>query len=328
MITPAHVIEAVMSYYEDRTLPPIKPLDAVVRYQAPSTAPADPPVLAPNAALECEIPTPPVTAAPTGSPDSTIFDHEVIGGKFTVCVLLYGGAQYHNMHMRCLNSIISTCPPSRLDLRIGSNELCAETTAVIDRLVSHGIIRKHYRHTENALKYPVMREMFWDTTLPIETNYVIWFDDDSIADRNQQWLALLAQTIVANPAGGLFGSDMAFRLDAAQQAYFKSRPWYQGRPFRMKNRQPAPNGDMTVFVAGGFFCLKTAALRAANVPDTTITHNGGDYTIGEQLYQAGYDVVAWNRQKQFIHTSSVPRRGASQPHFGTAAWQQNLKVPK
>lgn len=327
MITPEHVVEAVMSYYEDRTLPPIKPLEDVVRYRfaaaGGTVSPA--PVLAAETPLEKEAGAIVATKPPTASPDNDIFDNPAIGGKFTVCVLFYGGAQYHNLHMRCLNSIVATCPPNRIDLRIGSNELCAETAGMLDRLVDHGIVRKHYRHVDNWLKYPVMREMFWDDELPIETNYLLWFDDDSIADRNQQWLSLLAHAVVANPAAGLFGADMTFRLSPAQQAYFKGRPWYRGKPFRLKSKQPAPNGDNTLFVAGGFFCLKTEAMRAAGIPDPDITHNGGDYTIGEQLYQAGYDVVGWNRQKQFIHTSSVPRRGASQPHFGTADWQSNVR---
>lgn len=325
MITPEHVVEAVMSYYEDRTLPPIKPLEEVVRYRfaAPedTVSQATVPVLAPAARFERADPGTPNTAAPTGAPDKDIFADPVIGGKFTVCVLFYGSKQYHPLHMRCLNSIISTCPPNRIDLRVGSNELCEETCAVLDRLVEHKIITKHYRHAENALKYPVMREMFHDPECPITTNYLIWFDDDSIADRNQQWLTLLAQAILANPQAGLFGADMTIRLAAAQQQLYRSRPWYKGRPFRLKNKTPAPNGDHTAFVAGGFFCLKTEAMRAADVPDAALTHNGGDYTIGEQLYQNGYEVVGWNRQKQFIHTSSVARRGASQPHFGTTAWQ-------
>lgn len=325
MITPAHVVEAVMSYYEDKTLPPIKPLEDVVRYRfagPESAAAAQTPVLAATAQLERAAPATTATTAPPGAQDKDIYADPAIGGKFTVFILFYGSKAFHALHMRCLNSIISTCPPNRIDLRVGSNELCEETCAVLDRLVDHKIITKHYRHAENALKYPVMREMFHDPELPITTNYLIWFDDDSIADRNQQWLTLLAQAIIANPQAGLFGADMTIRLSPAQQQMYKSRPWYRGLPFRMKNHKPAPNGDNTVFVAGGFFCMKTEAMRAANVPDAELTHNGGDYTIGEQLYQAGYGVVGWNRQKQFIHTSSVPRRGASQPHFGTVAWQK------
>lgn len=326
MITPAHVVEAVMSYYEDRSLPPIKPLEEVVRYRfaGDESAVSQVPVLAAAAGLEIAAPAQAMTKQPSGAPDKDIYADPVIGGKFTVFVLFYGPQQFHPLHMRCLNSIISSTPAGRIDLRVGSNELCAETCAVLDRLVEHGVITKHYRHPENARKYPVMREMFWDEALPITTNYLLWFDDDSIADRNQQWLALLAHAILANPDAGLFGADMTIRLSGAQQQMYRSRPWYRGKPFRMKNKQPAPNGDNTVFVAGGFWCMKTEAMRAANIPDEAITHNGGDYTIGEQLYQAGYEVVGWNRQKQYIHTSSVPRRGLAEPHFGTAAWQQTI----
>ncbi len=323
MITPDHVVEAVMSYYEDKTLPPIKPLEAVVRYRSADAGGTVSPVPALNLEAQWDRDTPgqPNTQVPTGGQDNDIYDNPVIGGKYTVCVLFYGGAQFHALHMRCLNSIISTCPPSRIELRVGSNELCDETAQVLDRLVDHGIIKKHYRHRENAFKYPVMQEMFNDPDLPITTNYLLWFDDDSVADRDPQWLARLTQTIIANPEAGLFGADMTLRLSPDQQRFYKTRPWYTGKPFRLKNKQPAGNGDNTVFVAGGFFALKTAAMRAAAIPDSALTHNGGDYTIGEQLYQAGYSVVGWNRQKQFIHTSSVPRRGASQPHFGTPNWQ-------
>ena len=321
MITPDHVVEAVMSYYEDKTLPPIKTLEDVVRYRpVESSSTALTPALNLEAQWDRENPGQPNTKVPTASQDNDIYDNPVIGGMYTVFVLLYGPVQFHSLHMRCLNSIISTCPPGRIELRVGSNELCDETCQVLDRLVDHGIVKKHYRHAENAYKYPVMREMFHDPELPITTNYLIWFDDDSIADRDQQWLKLLTQTIIANPTGGIFGSDMTLRLSPDQQQFYKTRPWFKGKHFRLKNKTAAPNGDNTLFVAGGFFALKTEAMRAADVPDAALTHNGGDYTIGEQLYQAGYSVVGWNRQKQFIHTSSVARRGASQAHFGTANW--------
>lgn len=327
MITPDHVVEAVMSYYEDKTLPPIKPLESVTRYQyaGPEIMPAEMPALSASASFEREIAATASTVPPTSTGDSELLDHPVIGGKYTVFVLFYGPKQYHDLHMRCLNALISTCPPKRIDLRVGSNELCEETDQVLANLVNHGIITKYYRHRENAFKYPVMREMFWDPECPITTKYLIWFDDDSIADRNRRWLPLLTNHIIAYPNAGIIGDDRIIRLAPQQQQHYRTRPWYKGKPFRMKNKKPAPNGDSTVFVAGGFWAMKVEALRAANVPDPELTHNGGDYTIGEQLYQAGYDVSGWNRQKQFVHTSSVARRGASQPHFGTAGWQTTIR---
>jgi len=322
MITPEHVVEAVMSYYEDRTLPPIKSLDQVHRFAAPECTISQVPVLATSAGLERPEAAPTAVTPPSAVSDNDIFDNPVFGGRATVCVLMYGAAQYHPLHMRCLNAIISTTPAKRIDLRIGSNALCQETCDVINRLVDHGVIKKHYQHDKNDYKYPVMREMFYDPDCPITTNYLLWFDDDSVADRNQHWFTLLVKHILANPNAALFGADMVLRLSPDQMAYYKTRPWYTGKPFRLKNGTPAANGEYTKFVAGGFFALKTAAMRDAGVPDEAITHNGGDYTIGEQLYQAGYEICGWNRQKQFIHTSSVPRRGESQPHFGTANWQK------
>ena len=84
----------------------------------------------------------------------------------------------------------------------------------------------------------------------------------------------------------------------------------------MANGKPSPNGDKVIFVAGGFWALSTEAMRASNIPDPELGHNGGDVLIGEQLYQNGFDLKAWNGQKQFIHTSSVPRRGLSETHIG------------
>lgn len=321
MITPQHVIEAVMSYYEDKSLPPIKEAAHVIRYMpSADTQQADMPVLNIDATFEREVPGTQNRVSPENVSDDAIFDNPVIGGKFTVCVLFYGPKTYHDLHMRCLNSIITTCPPGRIDLRAASNALCDETVAVLERLAAQKIITKYYKHEKNDLKYPVMREMFHDPDCPITTNYTLWFDDDSIADRNTQWLKVLAGTIVQNPDAGLIGADMILQLSQQQMQHYKTRPWYKGKKFRLRNGQPADNGYYAVFVAGGFFAIKTEAIRVAEVPDDTLTHNGGDYTIGEQLYQNGYGIKGWNRQKQFIHTSSVPRRGESQAHFGTTQW--------
>jgi len=324
MITPNHVIEAVMSYYEDKSLPPIKEAEHVVRYMpGATTIPAELPTVNVETQFQREVAGVQKTTPPESASDDSIFDNPVIGGKFTVCVLFYGPAEYHDLHMRCLNSIITTCPPARIDLRVASNALCDETAAVLERLAAHKVITKYYRHNTNDLKYPVMREMFHDPDCPITTNYTLWFDDDSVADRNAQWLKVLAGTIIQSPDAGLIGADMILQLSAQQMQYYKTRPWYKGKKFRLRNGKPADNGQYAVFVAGGFFAIKTEAIRAADVPDVALTHNGGDYTIGEQLYQNDYGIKGWNRQKQFIHTSSVPRRGESQAHFGTAQWLAN-----
>ena len=67
--------------------------------------------------------------------------------------------------------------------------------------------------------------------------------------------------------------------------------------------------------------VETDAIRRADVPDPDIGHNGGDYMIGEQLWQNNCDLKDWNRNKSFVHTSSVARRGLTEVHTGQKGWQ-------
>jgi hypothetical protein len=279
---------------------------------APPRVPAPVPTLSPTAQLY--VPPTPTVATSTGD----VFDHPAIGGKFTIFVLLYGPSAYHPMHRRCLESIIGSVPPGRMDLRVGSNQLCKESVSYVQDLLDRKLVTKHYQHATNDKKYPVMREMFHDPNLPIDTKWLLWFDDDSIADRNPAWLSLLAAQIVAGVDHNchMYGAKFVWTLQAGQANWMRSRPWYRARPFRAANGRPSPNGDKIIFVAGGFWALSTEAMRACNIPDEALGHNGGDYTIGEQLWQGGYDLKAWNGQKQFIHTSSVPRRGLNETHIG------------
>lgn len=265
--------------------------------------------------LEGQIKTTAAAAIATGE----LYDHPTIGGKYTVFALLYGPAKFAQMHRRCVESIVSTVPAGRLDLRIGSNELCEESVRFIEGLVDRGVITKHYRHRSNDKKYPVMREMFWDNNCPITTKWLLWFDDDSIADRDRLWLHKLTSVIIDGHQEGkhLYGDHRIWELKPGQGQFIRERPWYKSRPFRDMKGNPSPNGNKIHFAAGGFWAMSVEAMRACDVPDLKLQHNGGDYMIGEQLWQNGYGLRKWNSQKQFIHTSSVPRRGLSEAHAGT-----------
>lgn len=265
------------------------------------------------------------------STDPRIFDHEDIGGKFTACMLFYGPEEYHDLHRRCLESFLSTTPRERIDLRVGSNALNRKSLELIQRHVDTGVITKHYRHDHNAWKYPVMREMFYDDSHPITTKWLLWFDDDSICDRTPAWLNTLVHHIVQNHQrdnAHMFGAPFVWTLQPGQKEWFERRPWHHGKPWRLQNGTPAPNGNKILFCSGGFWALTTAAMRACNIPDPDIGHNGGDVCIGEQLYQGGYRLKSWNAKKQFVHTSSVQRRGKTLPMPGTpghATWLTTLQ---
>lgn len=249
-----------------------------------------------------------------------MLDHPAVGGKLTACILFYGGEEFYELHKRCLESFLASTPSHRIDLRVGSNALNAKSLAMIEKYVEQGFITKHYRHDDNAYKYPVMREMFFDPEHPITTKWVLWFDDDSICDVEPSWLNILAIHIAQNQKVDkmpvhMVGAKYTWTMNNKQKEVFTSRPWYKGRPFRQANGQPSPNGNKIIFATGGFWAITHEAIVACDIPDlgTGLTHTGGDWQIGEQLWQGGFGLKQFNGKKQFVRTSSVDRRGATMP---------------
>jgi len=248
------------------------------------------------------------------------WSHDAVGGKVTVCVLMYGN--YHELHRRCLSALLTTTTPDKVDIRIACNEVCPETLAYLSDVVNDKHVAKVIINQANIKKGPAMRQLLHDEQHPIDTKWMIWFDDDSIANRDSAWLHKLMCTIVAhsNSKVGLIGAQFSWTLHQAQMTWVKSRPWYRGRAFQMANGNEAPNGNKVVFAAGGFWAANMQAIREAGVPDPEIGHNGTDYMIAEQLWQAGYGMKGWNNQKQFVFTSSVDRRGLTEYHTGMPEW--------
>jgi ADP-heptose:LPS heptosyltransferase len=324
LILSDHVVEAVMDYYDKNVLPPIGtpksfpagsipelntaggiqiPKVELIRVQVepdvrllrdPSTD---------NRKQQPHHQSHPreLTRAGVGTVQKklSILDHPIIGGKVTVCVLCYG--PHPELARRCLSSILATVPAARLDLRVATNEAAPAT---IDYLKTLPISRL-YLNSTNRHKYPVMRDMFWDTSRPIDTNYVVWFDDDTwVVQPN--WLTDLAQTIIDyHPSGyrmygNLLYHDLAM-YGGEPASWFKAAPWYRGKPFRGRSGQhESPNGSVIDFAVGWCWAIANDAIRQADIPDARLGHNGGDITIGEQLHQAGIPLQQWNRNKSLV----------------------------
>jgi hypothetical protein len=325
MITVDHVLENVMGYYEDGTLPPIggtsgkykedeefempqlvdpKNLPPVIK--APPISPkkaARPKIIRPPAPRPQ--PTMPAPPAPAKAPPASQFkllQNPIIGGKYTACVLCYG--PYPELARRCIESILDTTPIELLDLRVACNEASPETIKFLRDVPA----TKVYINQKNRKKYPVMREMFWDKTCPINTNYVLWFDDDTqVVDPN--WLVRLTEVIVANHPHGnrMYGTRLIHDLQVYAKnghrpdTWFRTADWWQGRNLRIRGRNvEAPNGSVIEFAVGYFWALATETIRRGNIPDKRLSHNGGDITIGEQVHQAGAKSKQFNKDKVFV----------------------------
>ncbi len=301
LITAEHVIEACMSYYQDQTLPPIsrpRPFSEVM-------ASLDSPVLATARAS--------LAATDAKDPD---FDSLAVGGRFTVFTLMYG--DYHEMHRKSIESFLATATPGRYELRVISNELCPASVEMVDGLVAAGKVSRHYRHLENRKKYPVMREAFHDPEMPITTPYVVWFDDDTLFDKDPEWMRLLAKTITREHPNGcrLYGPHYSYTLAPKQAEWVKEATWYRGRPLLDASENEVPNGDKAHFASGGFWAMASHVIREQDVPDARLGHNGGDVMCGVHAQQGGWKLCDFSSRKSVVNWSAFQRRGLSEKHPG------------
>ena len=336
LILSDHVVEAVMDYYDKKMLPPIQapkglPLPVVnsqpeeivipkvelvqvraedVQVQPPEMQ-ATPVVVLREPSVETRPQKPYQQVHPKEITQKNIgqikralsvMDNAIIGGRLTICVLCYGN--HVDLARKCLSSIMNTVPIERIDLRIGTNEINPDTLSYLKTLPA----TKIYANSTNRYKYPVMREMFWDETAPITTNYVVWFDDDTWVVK-PDWVSDLCQTIINNHHYNfrMFGNMMYHDLSmyskggARPDLWFRAGDWFRGRNFRVRGgQQEATNGSVIDFAVGWCWAIATEAIRMANIPDVRLRHNGGDITIGEQVHQAGFGIKQWNKGKSLI----------------------------
>lgn len=266
-------------------------------------------------------------------------DQPLLGGKITVLVLAYGA--YTELIQRCLTSIFETTRPEQIDLRVWANAVSPTTMTYLLSLGDQ--ISKLYVETDKrkAVKYPAMRTMLRDPDHPITTPYFVWFDDDSYCLPGSRWLHELAKMIVRRHPEGyrLFGPlnrhpCKLARLQPLRRVWpprsgaeihqqnqkvkaslawkwYETRPWYQGRPYRDLNETPSPNGNYTYFAHGAWWALHHETAIAADIPDETLWHNGGDITIGEQINQAGFRMADINKGEGLVRISANNRRGAT-----------------
>ncbi len=319
MITPEHVIQAVLSYYEDAMLPPIGAKPAVM---LPDGTP-----------LDITDPPQPITALPhvvgefigqsnfvsgENAKGERIraedpMDHATIGGRIAICTYLRGDDV--DTHRRCLNLLTQTVPQHRRELRVATDNV--ETYAWLRQWEEDGYVEQAFCVKPAHPKYQIMRLLFEHVT----AKYVVWLDHDTLADKDSQWWSKLVQTILNfHPREyRLFGPSMVTRLSPAQIELMATRPWWRQRNLRQQNGVESRNADCIHHARDSFFALSMELAREVGIPDNVLGEYG-DWWIGAQVWQAGYDIKHWNGQKQFLTFGTAPYI-VDAPQPGHAGWQ-------
>lgn len=233
--------------------------------------------------------------------------------KFTIGVLLYG--DYPELAERCLRSITNTVRAEDLNLRVGLNQVSDRVTSWVKSWVPPENI---WESTENIHKYPMMRQMVHGLK-PVETDYFMWFDDDSFlqgydltsGDNNPYWLQHLEHTMVNSD---MVGSIYTIGWQGQQREFVKAQPWYA-------EKDPAERSKIR-FATGGWWTIRTELLYRYDYPWPMLDHRGGDAMLGEMCYQQGLrlnhfrDGVRINANASG-QESKAQRRGFDQKPIGT-----------
>jgi hypothetical protein len=257
--------------------------------------------------------------------------------RATVCILTYG--DYLDLYRRCLCSLLGHTPCDQIELRLGFNQAPGSYHYALGKLLlgwrgpaversadgvergtfqtGSGMLVRTWNSPANLYKEPMSRLMYHDE--PLNTEYVVWFDDDSFVEAG--WWEGLCQ--VFDRGIDYVGQPWWVTYLPGQTEMIRSQPWYREIPFASRDGK-----EGTSFMTGGFLALRCDRLLQANFPDTDFSWKGdklkqygGDTLLGEIARQLGWSQATHDK---FIKVNvdlegkhPAPRRGGTGRQFGS-----------
>lgn len=226
-----------------------------------------------------------------------------------LCIAIYMTGNDAQAHRRCLDSIYNSTGAVNIDLRVALGPVPQETLDYVKQ--RPGIARIYALHHDGK-KYPALRTILYDNVQPITTDWMCWFDGDTYV-KHAGWLQALSDAIEAAATRavpvGMLGRLLFVPVRPGSSGdpryWFYSSPWHRQKPMRDRAGHPAPSGEYIHFASGGFWCGRVLALRQAGIPDQRL-RNVGDFVLGEQLWQTGYQVQSFDPDMSLVHVPPMP----------------------
>ncbi len=240
---------------------------------------------------------------------------------FTVFVLTYG--DHFELARRCLQSVADTEPDRYYVKRIVLLSNAATEREELDKLLRSFDIPAeievlHYASDTNNLKYPMMRQAFYDPEHPIKTSHVMWFDDDSYIETIQlgatNFWGDVARTLLTGTPDrpAVVGSLYRMALRGQQHKGIMAQKWYNAKG-------PIGYGELIHFCTGGWWAADYSFLSRYDYPFPELKHNGGDVMLGALASQTNHKLGSYRPLFLCINAdedgreSKAPRRGITQP---------------
>jgi ADP-heptose:LPS heptosyltransferase len=286
-----------MPGYIPRTHPPAVPAQPTPSYPKPRPAPAIRLGIPKKITPYRRVISPPILQTQSKQVEPLAMS------PVTIAVLTYG--DYTDLVSRCVKSIYDSVDTSLFKLRLGLNAASSNTHKWVDSwLLPKGNVQIT-RSDANIYKYPIMHRMFHDT--PLDTQWVIWFDDDSFVT-HMDWLKKLNGVIgMENP--DVVGKRYFMHLHPGTVQWAQQAKWWRNKPLDTRGGRPISN-----FATGGWWAMKTEIIKRLDIPDPRLK-NQGDVEIGICNAQNNLKLCNYSYG---ITISGAKRRGASQKRAGCA----------
>jgi len=224
--------------------------------------------------------------------------HRAVCFPVTICVLCYG--PYEALARRCLEALDRHTTPSLFRLRIGLNATCDATRSLVSEVLTRKPETVVHESDVNLFKVPMMHRLL--NLPPIETGWVIWFDDDSYVTR-PDWLHSLAAKMEAFPEIAMWGKAYSVEVSNSTANFAREAGWYRGLPLLPSDEQP--DHYRFSFVEGGFWAIRTECLRVLKWPDLRLVHFHDDFMLGEALRQNDFRLGSFHHG---VSITNAPRR--------------------
>lgn len=187
-----------------------------------------------------------------------------------VCVLFYGAEDKHfKLAQRVLNEPMRELAKQNVEFRFGCNAVGPSTTRfLVQQIADYFHTATVFHSTENLMKYPMMRRMFY--TPPIRAPITMWFDHDSYLAPHDDAHNWLKRTMKHVSGCNLVGSVERAKLLDDQLQWIEQQPWFN----------PACDKTYLPYVIGGWWAIKTELLRVFDFPPIDFKQKHGDRILG------------------------------------------------
>jgi len=230
----------------------------------------------------------------------------------TIYCLLYG--DHFKLHKRLLDSLQKHLPVGEARVVVWCNTVCNYTQHYLQAVpISWEVILS----AKNVPKYEVMRRLFRGAAVPApETEWVVWFDDDSHIVKADWWPRTKAYLAEKTDEGIVYAGEAWYVHHLpGQWEFIKQAKWFKGlEPQMCPTRKPGVQQPGIWFAQGAYWWMRTDVMERLNWPDDRLQHNGGDTLLGEAIRQQG---LPFHRFHHGVKLNDAKRRGFHEKPAGS-----------